>query len=72
MTEKYFTVNEVAEKLKYNPQTIRKFIREGRIYAFKVGKNGSYRILETELERLILIGFDKQMEYLKEKFKDEE
>lgn len=50
----YLTVKEFAEKMKLNPYTVRKNIREGYIYAFRPasGKKSGYRIPETEIERL--------------------
>lgn len=50
----FFTVNEFAEKLKLNPQTIRRGIRQGKFYAVRVGigAKSHYRIPKTELERL--------------------
>jgi len=35
---KLYTVPEVAELLSLNPQTVKQFIREGRIKAKKVGR----------------------------------
>lgn len=45
---KLYTTEEVAEILKYDVQTIRRFIREEKITAYKVGKE--YRIKEEDLE----------------------
>lgn len=44
---KLYTTEEVAEILKYDVQTIRRFIREEKITAYKVGKE--YRIKEEDL-----------------------
>ena len=54
----YFTVEEFAKKLKMHPTTVRREIRLGRIYAFRPGssKKAPYRIAESELERLCLLG----------------
>ena len=67
MLNNHFTVEEVAEIFKYNPQTIRRLIRMGRIHAFRLGngKKAPYRIVEEEIERLRVIGFQEQMEELK-------
>ena len=58
----HYTVAESAVIFKYDPQTIRRLIREGRIFAFKLGKgkNAPYRIMASEVERLTLIGFEEQ------------
>ncbi len=52
----YLTVEEFAKQIKMSTHSIRKSIREGRIFAFRpsVGKKAPYRIAESELERLQL------------------
>lgn len=52
----FLTVEEFAERFKISPATVRKSIREGRIYATRLsaGKKAPYRICETEIERLHL------------------
>ncbi len=69
----FLTVNEVAKKMQYHPKTILRWIHEGRIMAFKVGngKRARYRISETELVRLAAIGYEENMQVLKEQFKEE-
>lgn len=54
----YFTIQEFADKLKIHHQTVRRDIKNGRIYAFRAssGKRASYRIAESELERLQIQG----------------
>lgn len=48
---KVYTPTEVAGLLKVNPQTVWKYIREGRLRASKLGR--VYRIRETDLELLL-------------------
>ncbi len=43
-----FTVDEVAEQLTLHPKTIRRFIREGRLPAKRIGK--AYRVTRAALE----------------------
>lgn len=52
----FLTVEEFADKLKIAPSTVRKSIREGKIFATRPssGKRGPYRISDTEIERLHL------------------
>lgn len=52
------TVTEFAERIKMAPATVRKSIREGKIYASRpgTGKKSPYRISESEIERLHLQG----------------
>lgn len=45
---KLYTTEEVAEILKYDVQTIRRFIREGKLPGHKIGKE--YRIQEEDFE----------------------
>ena len=47
----FFTVDEVAEKLQLNPETIRRYIQAKELEAYKFGKN--YRIEEKELNRFL-------------------
>ena len=46
-----FTPAEAAAILKVNPQTIWKYIREGKLMASKLGR--VYRIREIDLENLL-------------------
>jgi excisionase family DNA binding protein len=54
----FLTVKEFAEKTKMHPASVRRAIRNGKIYAFRpgMGVKSSYRIAESELERLQLHG----------------
>ncbi|WP_223814614.1 MULTISPECIES: helix-turn-helix domain-containing protein [Thermoanaerobacterium] len=49
--DEYFTVKEVAEKLKLNIMTIYKWINQGKIKAVKLGD--TWRISETEINRIL-------------------
>ncbi len=49
----FFTVEEFAERLKISTATVRKLIREGKVYAVRPGSR-IYRIPETEVERLTI------------------
>lgn len=48
----FFTAEEVAEMLKVNIMTIYRYIKAGKIKAFKLGKN--FRIEKKELDRFLL------------------
>jgi len=50
----FLTVEEFANKLKIHPTTVRRAIKQGRIYASRpsAGKKAPFRISESELERL--------------------
>jgi len=47
----YLTTQEIAEKLKVNILTIRRWIGIGKLPAFRIGK--AYRIRKEDFERLI-------------------
>jgi excisionase family DNA binding protein len=46
--EKPLIVEEVADQLRVNPETVRTWIRSGELDAIDVG--GKYRIYQTDLE----------------------
>jgi len=48
---KYYSPEEVGEQFNVKPATIRKWIREGKLKALKLG--GLWRITEEELQRFI-------------------
>ncbi|MDR0193526.1 MAG: helix-turn-helix domain-containing protein [Myroides sp.] len=48
--EKFYTVEEVAHKLKLHPRTIRRRIAQDEIQAIRVGKQ--YRIYAEQIDRL--------------------
>jgi len=54
----FLTVEEFAEKLKMHPSTVRRAIKQGKIFASRpsIGKRAPYRISESELERIHLQG----------------
>jgi hypothetical protein len=56
MTMNFLTVEEFAKRIKMHPQSIRRSIKQGKIFASRpsMGKKSPYRILESELERLHL------------------
>ena len=58
----FITVEEFAKRLKMHPGTIRRCIKEGKIYATRLsmGSRGPYRISESELERLQIQGMCTQ------------
>ena len=54
----FFTLLDIAKILKLHPQTIRRFIKEGKIFSTKIGegKRSRHRISKSELERIQLKG----------------
>lgn len=51
MLSEFFTVEELAEKLKVSEQTIRLWIREGRLEAYKFGR--AHRVPAEALQRFL-------------------
>lgn len=58
MDVKFLTVEEFGERIKMHPTTVRRAIKQGKIYAVRpsLGKRAPYRIAESELERLQIQG----------------
>ena len=50
MATELLTVNDAATKLKVNPQTVRRWIREGLLPATKIGKR-QWRVRREDVER---------------------
>lgn len=53
MVESLFTVGEVAERLRLNPVTIQRWIRDGRLSAINLGGSAGYRIRAEDIEHLL-------------------
>lgn len=52
--EPLYTVKEVAERLKINPETVRVWIRQGRLRGVLMGgRRGGYRVPAAELRRML-------------------
>lgn len=56
MDEKIYTIDQVAQVLNLHPRTVRRFVREGKLNAHKVG--GQWRVTEKELKHFS--GTDKE------------
>lgn len=51
MDNKYYTVEQIAEILSIHPKTIQRYIREGKLFASKIGK--SWRVTGHDLSVFI-------------------
>jgi excisionase family DNA binding protein len=49
--ETYFTVEEVAERLKVSHMTVYRWIKAGKLGAYKIG--GEFRLAEGDIERFL-------------------
>src|SRR5262245_431184 len=53
VAEQLLTVPEVAERLRITPETVRRWLRAGKVHGVLVGGDKmGYRIAETEVARL--------------------
>lgn len=52
MENKFYTIDQVAEILDMHHKTVRKFIKDGKLKANKVGKQ--WRISQSDLDKLLL------------------
>jgi excisionase family DNA binding protein len=56
------TVPEVAERLRVHPDTLRRWLRSGRIRGVMMGgRSGGYRIKESEVARIANEGVDGEL-----------
>jgi excisionase family DNA binding protein len=55
MTEdRLLTVDEVAERTRVQPRTVRRWLREGRLHGILLGgRKTGYRVKESDLEKFI-------------------
>jgi excisionase family DNA binding protein len=52
--EKFLTVAQVAERLEIGQETVRRWIKSGKLHAVNLGGTKlGYRIPESEIERLL-------------------
>lgn len=51
--QKLLKIREAAEMLNVNPETLRRWDREGRLVAIKISKRGDRRYREEEILKLV-------------------
>ena len=51
--ERWFTVEEIAERLKVTEQTIRRWLRSGALVGQNFGGRAGYRIRESDLNAFL-------------------
>jgi excisionase family DNA binding protein len=49
---RFLGVQEVAGRLGVHPETVRRWLRDGRLAGANVGGSGGYRIAEAEVDRV--------------------
>ena len=59
--ERLYTVREVAERLRVNPETVRVWLRSGKLRGVLIGgRKSGYRIPGAEVRRLLAHGSSEQ------------
>jgi excisionase family DNA binding protein len=52
--ERLLTVREVADRLRASPETVRRWLRHGKLRGFRPGGTKlGYRVTESELQRFL-------------------
>jgi excisionase family DNA binding protein len=52
--QRLLTVREVAERLRSSPETVRRWLRQGKLRGFRLGGTKlGYRVTESELDRFL-------------------
>lgn len=52
----WLTVEQVAERLQFHPDTVRRLLREGKIQGYRQTRRGGWRIRASEIDRFITQG----------------
>jgi len=52
-TEKALSVNEVAARLRKHPEVIRRWIRDGKLKAYRSGSLGNFSIYPADIEKAL-------------------
>lgn len=70
-TKAFYTVKELANILGFSTRTIMRYIKSGRIHAFKpgMGKKSDWRINAIELQRIQDIGFEENIKSIEQYIK---
>jgi excisionase family DNA binding protein len=51
--QRLLTVREVAERLRSSPETVRRWLRQGKLRGFRLGGTKlGYRVTESELDQI--------------------
>ncbi len=51
--ERLMTVDQVAERLQVNPETVRRWLRRGELEGVDLGHKAGYRVTEAQLQEFI-------------------
>ena len=53
MDDRWLTVDEAAEQIKVHPETIRRWLREGKIEGVLISRSAGYRIRQSALDNFL-------------------
>ena len=53
MNERVLTVNQVAERLQVNVQTVRRWLRNGELIGTPIGGRTGWRVAESEIQAFL-------------------
>ncbi len=54
--ERYVTVEQAADQLQAHPNTVRKWLRSGKLIGTLISRRGGYRIAQSEIDRFLREG----------------
>jgi excisionase family DNA binding protein len=49
----WLTVEQIAERLQMHPDTIRRFLREGRLRGYRLTRRAGWRVRASEVDRFV-------------------
>lgn len=53
------TVDEVAERLKVHPESVRRWLREGRLTGYRISRRSGWRIRPEAVQQLLETGTEE-------------
>jgi len=53
MDDRWLTVDEAAAQIKVHPETIRRWLRDGKLPGTLISRSGGYRVRQSELDRFM-------------------
>ncbi len=51
--EQLLTVEDVADRLQIHPETIRRWLREGRLDGYRISRRGGWRVRPESVEKML-------------------
>ncbi len=55
---KLLTVEEVATQLKVHPESVRRWLREGRLDGYRISRRGGWRIRPESVQTMLVTGIE--------------